>query len=251
MLAAAAQDFDRAEYDYARDRIDRIRQLIDEHREREDTVRFESTTSKFIEVARDARVFVDAGAEFGFYSRLALREMQSPQALHLLEPDPPRYRALAEAMSQQATVTVHPTALSDREGLLELYKPASGTSVTLDPAVSEHAELASEHCYRVRSARLDDLLGDSPVDLLKMDIEGAELPAFFGMQRVFAHDRPRIFLEKHRKYIEALDPEGVRKMVRILEQNEYDAYACENGELRRVPGWIPGRAYLCPRELAP
>jgi FkbM family methyltransferase len=249
-MANPAWSLETEEYEYACRNIERLRQLVASGREHEDTVRFEVTTPKFIELAREARVFVDAGAEFGLYTFLALREMRQPLELHLFEPDPPRHRALCTYWAEDRRVHVHAEALSDRAGTLALHKPAHTMSVTLDPAISEHTAKSSQHCYALHCTPLDTLQTAAPIDLLKMDIEGAELFALQGMRRILSQDRPRILLEKHRKYIEALDPLGVHKMVQLLSEYEYDTFACDSGGLRRVVGWIPGRAYLCPRELA-
>jgi FkbM family methyltransferase len=243
------EDLDSAERRYARQNVERLRALVAAGREREDRVRFESTTPRFIQAARDARVLVDAGAEFGFYALLALREMRCPKRLHLLEPDPCRHGALSELFAEQPAVSVHAAALGAEAGQLTLHKAGLGFSATLDPAISEHVGRSSERSYQVPCLRLDDLCPTERIDLIKMDIEGAELLAFRGMRRIFREDRPRIFLEKHRKYIEAIDPHGVREMVQTLAEHDYLTFAVDGDRLQRVRDWIPGRALLCPREL--
>jgi FkbM family methyltransferase len=55
----------------------------------------------------------------------------------------------------------------------------------------------SEH--EVRMLRLDDLISSSPFSHIKMDIEGAEMDAILGAQRVLQEERPKIAISLYHK----------------------------------------------------
>jgi hypothetical protein len=55
---------------------------------------------------------------------------------------------------------------------------------------------ATAQAYSVPTARLDELLDHGP-DVIKMDIEGAELAALRGMTRLLAADRPPRLVIEH------------------------------------------------------
>ncbi len=47
----------------------------------------------------------------------------------------------------------------------------------------------------MRRVTVDDVVGDRPVDLVKVDVEGFEHKALAGMQRLLGRDHPDVFAE--------------------------------------------------------
>ncbi len=64
----------------------------------------ESFTDSFVEDIRDARVFVDVGAELGFYSYLALKHMPDDRRIICVEADPIRCGLLREFFAREPCV---------------------------------------------------------------------------------------------------------------------------------------------------
>jgi FkbM family methyltransferase len=142
--------------------------------------------------------FVDCGANIGYFTMLAARCVGPGGRVDAFEPDPLNRRRLVEhlhanGLTQQ--VKVHSVALSDHAGTATLYHPTGGWS--------NHGQASlfvgpGEQCmepYLVSLARLDEQLERMP-NLIKMDIEGAELAALKGATKVLAMKRPpKIILE--------------------------------------------------------
>src|SRR5258706_454135 len=79
-------------------------------------------------------------------------------------------------------VRIHPIAASSQAGEVELTHPQSaGTNHGM---ASIYKSLTGEGTtYRVPTARLDEMIEGTP-DLIKIDVEGAELSVIEGMERI-------------------------------------------------------------------
>jgi len=84
--------------------------------------------------------------------------------------------------------------------------------------------------------RLDDIVA-APVDLLKIDVEGAEMAVFEGAKRIIAEDRPIIIVELRLQNMEFAG----------YTRADYIKYIGEIGY--RPMGNYLGDALLCPEEL--
>lgn len=122
-------------------------------------------------------VFVDVGANMGYFSVLASRLVGEAGRVVAFEASPATYALLAEdlAMNGAANVRAVNVAVSDRPGTLALYAgPEDNRGAT-----SVHAERGGRFEASVRAAPLLDLLEPGErarVRLIKIDVEGAELP---------------------------------------------------------------------------
>ncbi len=121
----------------------------------------------------DVDLFVDVGANLGYYSLLALKKGKPVVAF---EPQPRNLRSLFQnliANGWEDRAEVFPLALSDKPGLLTLYG-ASGPSASL---VKNWAGYSSRHRQVVPVSTLDRVLDQRfPGQrlLIKIDVEGAE-----------------------------------------------------------------------------
>ncbi len=201
---------------------------------------YETFTELLLQRLVDCRLFVDVGAEAGFYSYLAARHMPSGERIMTIEPDPVRCRLLREMFAAHPQVEVVELAIGREAGTATLVKPR-GCSATAAPVEGEQ--------FTVRTESLDDLLGDAEVDIIKMDIEGAEAEAFAGLRRLLAKGRTEIFLEYH-PWIDNITPGGVETMHRLLGEADYHIYRTDSGQPQRVER-LGGRAYLVPARRDP
>jgi FkbM family methyltransferase len=140
---------------------------------------------------RDAAV--DVGAHAGEIT--AWMVAAAPGGAHLaVEPLP----AFAEHLREQfPDVAVHECALSDEDGTATFFNvvgaPAWSGLHRQDPV----ADKATEE-IGVAIRRLDDLVGEHPVRLVKIDVEGAELGVLTGGRTTIDRDRPVLLLEHAR-----------------------------------------------------
>jgi FkbM family methyltransferase len=207
--------------------------------------RHECFTDKFVDVAARSHFFIDAGAEFGFYAWLAIRHMPPDRRIYLFEPEPERHQALRDVFQDYGEVTVLPFALAARQGVLTMYKETIHHSCTLDAHLSQSAAGVAGETFTVETVGLDDFFQDAAasIDLIKMDIEGAELFALQGMERILSMGRAELFVEFHPGYVRSCDPDGMALIEGILARNGYAVFSCQG--LDCVPGGVEvGRAYV-------
>jgi FkbM family methyltransferase len=132
---------------------------------------------------------IDLGANIGYYSLLAAAHVGPAGSVAAFEPDLANGALLARSVAANGfgNVTLFPCAAADAAAALDLL---------LDDSNGRLVRVGTPGSRRVQAVALDQLLGPAqPVDLIKMDIEGAEGLALAGMQQIIAASRPTIISE--------------------------------------------------------
>jgi FkbM family methyltransferase len=141
---------------------------------------------------------LDLGANIGLASAWFLAHYPAARIV-AVEPDPDTFAKLERNLGADDAVTLVQVAVGRESGELELFRPA-GYSVA--SSVSEvHADAGSS--VRVRACTIDELLAEhglGQLDLLKLDVEGAELEALDGCSRL--DNVGTIIGEVHRQLLE-------------------------------------------------
>ncbi len=115
---------------------------------------------------RPGGVFVDVGANVGFHTVLASQLVGPAGRVVAVEPAPWTLELLrANVWRSRAGATVVPVAASDARGTLRL-------SIEADHRSGARLDAGGE--LEVEAAPLDELLPELAVDVLKVDVEGAE-----------------------------------------------------------------------------
>ncbi|MBI5211299.1 MAG: FkbM family methyltransferase [Elusimicrobia bacterium] len=140
---------------------------------------------------------VDVGAHIGAFSLMTARLVGPSGRVFAFEPSPATLDLLRRNVERNglAWIKVHPVALADAEGEAELFTAGDQDN----PAADTLAAVAGRRAVKVRLCRLDDILaeeGVSRVDLLKIDVEGAEHRALDGAAKTLARTS-RVVLEAH------------------------------------------------------
>lgn len=147
---------------------------------------------------------VDAGASEGFFTRYALQRGASVMAF---EPIP----VLAECLSQTFVSEIANHNVKVYVAALE------ATSGRRNFSISDERLCASRFApdgIAVPTVALDDILGDTRVDFIKMDIEGAEPDALRGAARVIARDKPRLAIAAYHNLDDARQIMGILTRIR-------------------------------------
>ena len=138
-------------------------------------------------------VFVDVGANLGYYTCLA-----SLHGKHIVafEPQQQNLKCLMRnlvANGYQEQVEVFPLALSDKPGLLTLFG-ASGPSASL---IKGWAGYSSRHSQQIPVSTLDNVLGARFLEqqlFVKIDVEGAEYQVLEGAHATLARAKKPVWL---------------------------------------------------------
>lgn len=152
-------------------------------------------------------IAIDCGANVGSYTRHMAR---SGATVHAFEPDPVAFDVLAGAVRQMPNVILHPDAVGAAHGSAVLSRAADFEKDPLRRTISStlmqrHGDASPPVTVRVVDLAQFIIDLDSPVRLLKMDIEGAEVDVLEALVRTKAiHRVQAAFVETHERQFPAL-----------------------------------------------
>lgn len=164
---------------------------------------FEHQTTEFIKTHLPAGgTFVDVGANVGYFSILAAGLVGSEGKVYAFEPNPKLRNDFMRSVvinSFQNRIRLDETALSNEnlEGV-DFYVSLAETNTGLSSLTPDKGHLATgalslTHKITVPARRFDswiEEIGLTHIDILKIDVEGAEELVLAGMQDAFQVVRP-------------------------------------------------------------
>ena len=169
-------------------------------------------------ILRPGDVFLDLGANLGFFSMLAASLVGPAGKVIAVEPNPQNQQLIYESIlaNRFSHVRVMPFAASDESRILRFVTVGSNGGV-----VTEHSR-GQNHSLLVQSVVLDEWLDREPrIDLVKMDVEAHEPMVVRGMARLLERHRPRLVTEFHPWAMSINNPGPPENYLRQLEDLGY------------------------------
>ncbi len=194
-------------------------------------------TKFFIKNLKEDDIFYDIGANYGFYTYLALEFCKE---VHLFEPIPFIFDNLKNNLKDYQNVFLNNIALSDKKGKVDLFIP-EGSSIDLSAGSSIVQETTKAHSYQfkkkieVEADTLDNYFKSHNLpNIIKIDVEGAESLVINGGLEFFKNNSPIISLEV---WSSKEGGEISMKAVEKLRDLGYQSYLInKDGELEKVTG---------------
>jgi len=160
---------------------------------------FEISETRLVQaLLRPGMTFVDIGANIGYYTLVAARIVGETGVVHCFEPNRPMCLRLEENIHRNGlrNVVVHSEAVARFTGQVEFFASTWDANQGISSLVPGKGR---GEMQRVPSVSYDDFvdgLGGRRVDLIKMDIEGAELLAIEGGRKALGQaDAPGLIFE--------------------------------------------------------
>jgi FkbM family methyltransferase len=149
---------------------------------------------------RSDSVFLDIGANLGFFSLVVGDRMRRVGRVIAFEPQPKMvelFRRSCFLNGLDGVITIHSVGLSNEPGSFPLWSPKGHTGGATLGEVEEHQRLGFDR-IEIQTVRLDDFLPlDFVCDLVKIDVEGHELEVLKGMKAITARSpKIKILFEK-------------------------------------------------------
>jgi len=185
---------------------------------------------------RPGMVFYDAGANIGFFSLLAARLVGETGRVFAFEPDPDIAARLRENARRNAFswLTSVEAAVYSRGGAIQferasqLDSPDRGTGRVTQAQRGANGNTPPGDAT-VNALTLDDFVQDhAQPDMLKIDVEGAEVEALRGARQLLHQRHPLILCELHSAECDA----GVRA---ILAQVGYTVSQLDTNHIFAAP----------------
>ena len=206
--------------------------------------RFEiEETSIITRLLNQIDIFVDVGANLGYYTCLA-----SQHGKHVIafEPQQQNLKCLMRNLivnGYQDQVEIFPLALSAKPGLLTLYG-ASGPSASL---IKGWAGYSSIYSQQIPVSTLDNILGTRSTDkqlFIKIDVEGAEYQVLEGSLVTLERTKKPIWLLE--VCLQEFHPQGknpdYKAIFDLFWENGYQSYTATNPpiivERHDVDAWL-------------
>ena len=183
--------------------------------------RFEpSVTDLYCSLLKEGMTVADVGASTGYYTLLASKIVWGTGLVLSFEPEPHRFRELVDNILINECNNVKPfkLAISDKEGETEfelLDALGYGCVVKARKSVEKRKRI------RVKTATLDSFKKD--IDLVKIDVEGAELEVLRGMRKILSRGKVKIICEVHPDRLSSLGY-SIKDVENILKEYGYKIY---------------------------
>ncbi len=156
-------------------------------------------TAVIKKVLREGEVFLDLGANLGYFSLHASRIVKNAGKVIAFEPNPQNQQLILSSIlkNEITNIRLYPYAVSDSETVLRFITIGANGTVVAEQSMDQNYHLL------VQAVILDDILRDEPrIDIVKIDIEGHELFALGGMKTLISKHKPVIITEFYPQALE-------------------------------------------------
>lgn len=200
---------------------------------------------------RDDTVFLDIGANLGFFALMIARRVHRHGKVHAFEPNPEMTCLLKASAyingfagldeSDAARIIVHNCGAGDADAQAEFWVPPYHTGGGVQAKGAPQPD-ATKFVAQIR--RLDDLFApDFRCNLVKIDVEGHEMEVLRGMKRLIARSPDiKILFEKL-----SLDAGSENELEAFFEAAGFNLYGVKpgallvrllSGELAKFSGYV-------------
>ena len=178
------------------------------------------------DLVKPGMVVYDVGANIGYISMMLARQVMEAGSVYAFEALPENQERLAanlEMSGFSTRVRLLRAAVVDQTGMIQFQiGPSGGMGKAVGSAGRQ--EYSYTRSIDVQAISLDDFVfkqGNTPPQVVKMDIEGGEVMALPGMVRVLREYHPLLMLELH-------GPEAAKVAWNILTGAGYQIHQMSN-----------------------
>jgi len=188
---------------------------------------YETETAKWLQEAIDEGVvFFDIGANFGYFTLLGGRLVGRGRCI-AFEPIPDNGEVIRQhlANNELTNISLEQTALSDRTGLAEFVLEDNSATSHLAEYEITHGASSRKSAIKVNTMRLDDYCSRNKIfpNVIKLDVEGAEVLVLKGAQAVLTSARPSLIISTHSESLK-------NEVIGLLEGYRYTVTQLPNFE---------------------
>lgn len=199
----------------------------------------ESTTALFRRIVKEGDVVVDLGANIGYFTLLAAKLVGKKGKVYAFEPEPRNYQYLKRNIQLNGydnTVALQ-KAVADKPGTVKLficpYDTGHHTIQKYDGIQAYRPDFVNgkKEFVEVEQVRLDAFLRGktTKINVIKMDVEGAEMLALAGMEQLIRENKNLIMLIEFFPLLimeMGQSPENFAR--RLLEEFHFKMYVVEH-----------------------
>ena len=152
-------------------------------------------TKLFFQLVKSNMIVVDVGANKGYFSLLSAKLMSDKGRVLAFEPYPNNGYWLQNSIqaNRYSSITLFPFALSNLEGKKKFYVGKYSGSGSFF-----HSDNTTNKKFFVKCRKLDNVLEENAVDhvdLLKIDVQGADLEVLEGAEETLSQQNLKIVMD--------------------------------------------------------
>jgi len=191
---------------------------------------FEPVETKFVlGLLKPGMSFVDIGANIGWFTVQAADRVGPQGHVTAFEPRPTTGHWLKRSIEDNAfseRAEIYNCAVGPRAGEIHIgysrdTDNPGGTWSLLNEKLEARFRTGNAVMIRVPMVALDEVVGDRRVDVIKIDIEGAEPAAMAGSSRILSTNRPIVVSEINPALLEQVSNVSARDYVKTMNALGY------------------------------
>lgn len=210
----------------------------------------EITTRLFKKTVKEGNIVIDLGANIGYFTLLAANLVGKRGKVYAFEPEPKNYNYLLKniRLNNYDNVLATQKAVSDKIGRTNLYICEHDTghhTINQYEGIKNYKPNTDnkETFIEIDTVTLDDFLKnkEKAVDIIKMDIEGAEVLALSGTKEIIRQNQNiKMFIEFFPLLIKKMGSSPEEFIRKLLEDYGFSVfvigkdYDARNQELLRI-----------------
>lgn len=210
----------------------------------------ETTTRLFKQTVKKDDIVFDLGANIGYFTLLAAKLTGKEGRVYSFEPEPKNYNYLLKniKLNNYDNVLATQKAVSDKNGRTKLYICEHDTghhTINQYEGIKNYKPNTDnkENFIEIDTVTLDDFLRDKEkvIDVIKIDIEGAEMLALSGMNETIKQNKNiKMFIEFFPLLIRKMGSSPEEFVRRLLEDYGFSIfvigqdYNAQNEEFLRI-----------------
>ena len=187
-------------------------------------------------LGKASKTFLDIGSNVGFYTN-SIAILNQNISVHAFEPNPDVFASLLSNLDLNGLgngrVVTHNVGVSDSSVDDALFFVPKYTGTGGGSLKDLHPEEGDAAQKSVSLRRLDEVNIGSSVDLIKIDVEGAEFAALTGAKNLIVRDHPTIVAELLRKWMKPFDSKP-QDVIELLIPLDYQCFAIEESAIINV-----------------
>lgn len=194
----------------------------------------------FCSKVQERDVVVDVGAYIGYFSLLASERVGDEGCVYAFEPVPRNYERLLRNINENQAKNIKPFmfGLSDRNEILSIKMPGDnpGESTLSEKSWTElfTDKETKKSMVKAKFLPFDEFYKINNVDnvnVIKIDVEGAEFKVVKGMKNTLKHSNPKLFMEIIPPLIEQIDGSCKELMCLLIDCGFSTIYSVESREM--------------------
>ncbi len=198
-----------------------------------------------IEACRGRRCVLDVGAHIGLVTLPMSRVVAPGGCVYAFEPAATNRRFLREHLALNGienVVVIESLVGQENRDAVAFFERCEATGMNSVVSMKDHDVYHETHRPQIT---LDDFCrsGGLAPEVIKMDIEGAELDALKGSRETLERCRPLLFLSVHPAHLKQLG-QSCEELARLIDELDYD---CLDIDGHPVEGFRRDEYILAPR----